>query len=109
MKFTLHYRRATAGQRQFRESKEASKNKHDIRECLRLQLDDLWGREPLFGQNPSLLNPEYGSRNLVSKKPVMWNFASIVNANLGLVAELRHSVPSAGRTGRLNRRRRRYR
>jgi hypothetical protein len=87
MKFTLHYRGPLLASGNSGNRKEASKNKHDIRECLRLQLEDLWGREPLSGQNPSLLNSEYGSAPCL-KKAGKWNFTSIVNANLGLVAEL---------------------
>lgn len=79
MKFTLHYRGPL-------KSNGGPKDKQILRRRLSPQLKDLWGRRPLLDQRDQFLDPCYEATAI--KKIDGWSFASVVNQNNSLIAEL---------------------
>ena len=79
MKFTLHYRGPL-------KSNGGPKDKQILRRSLSPQLKDLWGRRPLLEQKDKFLDPCYEATAI--KKIGGWSFASVVNQNNSLIAEL---------------------
>ena len=79
MKFTLHYRGPL-------KSNGGPKDKQILRRSLSPQLKDLWGRRPLLDQKDQFLDPCYEATAI--KKIGGWSFASVVNQNNSLIAEL---------------------
>ena len=106
MKFTLHYQ----GELLTKTNKKHKKHKHSIRDCFRLQLEDLWKREPLKSMDkliaPKCICEEQCCEKCMSgchsdcckcakvvKKVIdtsghAWNFASIVSKKHHMIARL---------------------